>query len=300
MEIRQIQYFSEVVKYGSFSKAAEHLYISQPTISNSVKDLENELGVTLLVRTTRKLELTDTGRLLFQYGQQISQSLQHFYQELDDIKSGHKGTVKMGIFSSVGTEILTRIMSEFYNLYPEITIQFVEDGASNLKKALINGDLDVVVVDLPTDETFNYFSFLNGDLRLLVHQDHELANNENVSWSELKEEKFIIFREGFTVHNLIMKECRRLGFEPNIICETSQWKFILELVSFNMGITILPQSSINEITVRNKGIKVLPLIDQQVHWQIGIAWRKRSYISLATKTWINFVKDKMKKNEIDN
>jgi DNA-binding transcriptional LysR family regulator len=297
MENRQIHYFIEVVKQGSFSKAAKHLYLSQPTISNVVKDLEDELDVKLLIRNTRKLELTDTGRLLFQYGQQASQLLQHFYQELDDIKNVHKGSIKMGIFSFIGTEILTDLMSEFYKQYPEIIIRFVEDGENNLKNSLIQGDFDLVVMEISPDETFNYLPFLKGDLRLLVHQSHPLANSETVTWAELKNEKFIIFREGFAVHNFIMKECERIGFEPNIICETSQWKLILEMVSYNMGITILPQSSVNEINVSHKGINVLPLIDQQIHWQVGIAWRKEGYISHAARTWIQFLKDQLKQNE---
>jgi DNA-binding transcriptional LysR family regulator len=86
MELKHLQYFTEVVKHGSFSKAAESLYISQPNISNVVKNLEEELEVKLLIRTTRKLELTDAGKLLFLYGQQISQTLQQFYQELDEIQ----------------------------------------------------------------------------------------------------------------------------------------------------------------------------------------------------------------------
>ena len=77
--MKHLQYFTEVVKQGSFSKAAEYLYISQPNISNVIKNLEEELDVKLLIRTTRKLELTDTGKLLFQYGQQVSQTLQQFY-----------------------------------------------------------------------------------------------------------------------------------------------------------------------------------------------------------------------------
>ncbi len=75
---------------------------------------------------------------------------------------------------------------------------------------------------------------------------------------ELKDEKFIIFHEGFAVRRFIMKECERIGFEPNIICETSQWKFILEMVSCNMGISILPQSDLTVLNVAHKGIKVLP------------------------------------------
>jgi DNA-binding transcriptional LysR family regulator len=291
MELKHLQYFTEVVKHGSFSKAAEYLYISQPNISNVIKSLEEELDVKLLIRTTRKLELTDTGKLLFQYGQQISQTLQQFYQELDDTKNSKKGYVKIGIFPMLGTEFFTKMIAEFHKQYPEISVRFVEDGASNLKKALIQGELDLVVMPYPIDEElFNFFPFLKGDLRILVHQRHPLANNESVKWSELLDENFIIFREGFTIHDTIMEECGRLGFEPNIICETSQWNFMIEMVSINQGITILPQSKFNEIDHNNLKLKILPLVEPEKNWNLGIAWRKEYYLSFATRTWIQFLK----------
>ena len=290
MDIRQIHYFIEVVKHGSFSKAAEHLYISQPTISNVIKDLEEELDVKLLIRTTRKLELTDTGRLLFQYGQEISQSLQHFNQELDDIKNNKRGSIRIGIFPMLGMQFLTKTIAEFHQQYPEIIIQFLEDGANHLKKALIDGDLDLAVMDFPIDEaSFDFFPFLKGDLRVIVHQDHPLANKELVKWSELVHEQLIILREGFNVHNMIIEEYKRMGFKPNIICETSQWNFMLEMVSINHGITILPLSDYHEF----ENLKVLPLMDPQVEWQLAIAWRKNSYISHATRTWVDFMKSKL-------
>ncbi|MCQ6279286.1 LysR family transcriptional regulator [Bacillus sp. EB600] len=269
------------------------MYVSQPTISNVVKDLEKELDVQLLIRTTRKMELTDTGKLLFHYGEQISQFYRHFYQELDDIKNANNGSIKMGIFSSVGTEILTDILSTFNKQYPNITIRFVEDGEANLKTALYNGELDLIVLEVPMNEPINYIPFLKGDLRLLVHHTHSLANKEKVTWEELTDEKFIIFHEGFAVRRFILEECERIGFEPNIICETSQWKFILEMVSCNLGISILPQSNLTELNVAHKGIKVLPIIDQEVHWQIGIAWRKEGYISYAARVWIQFLKERL-------
>jgi DNA-binding transcriptional LysR family regulator len=293
VDSRQIHYFTEVVKQGGFSKAAEHLYVSQPTISNVVKDLEKELDVQLLIRTTRKLQLTDSGKLLFHYGEQISKLYRHFYQELDDIKNAHSGSIKMGIFSSVGTEILADMMSAFYIQYPNITIRFVEDGEANLKNALSNGELDLIVLEVPMNEHMNYIPFLTGDLRLLVHHTHPLASKDAVAWEELKDEKFIIFHEGFAVRRFILQECERIGFEPNIICETSQWKFILEMVSCNMGISILPQSNTTPLSVAHKGIKVLPMIDQEVHWQIGIVWRKDGYISYATREWIQFLKEQL-------
>ncbi|MCG7343954.1 LysR family transcriptional regulator [Sporosarcina sp. ACRSL] len=297
MDSRQIHYFTEVVKQGGFSKAADHLFVSQPTISNVVKDLEKELDTQLLIRTTRKLELTDTGKLLYQYGEKISQLLRQLDQELEDVKEGTRGTIKMGIFSSVGTEILTDIMSDFYKQYPNILIRFVEDGETNLKNALDNGELDLIVLEESKNKQLNYIPFLKGDLRLLVHETHPFADREAVSWKELMDEKFIIFHEGFAVRRFIMKECERSGFQPNIICETSQWKFIFEMVSSNMGISILPQSDVTELKVSHLGIKVLPLIDQEVHWQIGIVWQKNGYISYATRAWIQFLQERLGRNK---
>src|SRR3954447_6954762 len=292
MELKHLQYFTEVVKHGSFSKAAKYLYISQPNISNVIKDLEEELDAKLLIRTTRKLELTDLGRLLFQYGQQVSQTLQQFYQELDDTKNSKKGHVKIGIFPMIGTKFFTKIISEFHKQYPEISVRFVEDGANNLKKVLMEGDLDLIVMPYPIDEElFDFYPFLKGDLRILVHQRHPLANNESVKWSELRDESFIIFREGFTIHDTILEECERLGFEPNIICETSQWNFMMEMVSINQGITILPQSQFNEIENNNLNFKILPLVEPEKNWHLGLVWRKEGYLSFATRTWIQFLKE---------
>ena len=293
MDLRQIQYFSEIIKQGSFSKAAESLFVSQPTISNVVKELEKELGTKLLIRTTRKYELTDSGKLLFKYSENLSNSLVHFQEELDDINRGHRGTIKMGVFTSVGTEILTKIMADFYCNYPDINIIFVEDSADKLKKSLFQGELDLVVVSLPTSEDFVSFPFLEGNLQLLVHEGHALADRQKVQWQDLKDEKFIMFREGFTVYDMIMWETARSGYNPEIICETSQWKFILELVSFNLGIAVLPQSTLTPIMVKHKGINVIPLDSPEVQWEIGIGWQKEGYVSLATQKWIQFLQEKL-------
>jgi DNA-binding transcriptional LysR family regulator len=293
MELRQLHYFSEIVKHGSFSKAAEHLFLSQPALSNVVKELEKEFGSKLFIRTTRKIELTDTGRLLYQYSESIADSLLQFKAELRDIHSGIKGQIKMGVFTSVGTEIITEIMADFYKEYPDINITFVEDSADNLKQLLFDGELDLVVVSLPSSDEFETIPFLQGDLRVLVHEGHKLANEDFVKWSDLKNEKYIMFREGFRVYGMIMWHTDQLGFKPEIICETSQWKFILELVSFDLGIAILPQSSLTKIMVKHKGINVLPLIDPVVNWEIGIGWRKDSYLSFATRKWISFLKQQL-------
>ncbi|PJN91965.1 LysR substrate-binding domain-containing protein, partial [Bacillus sp. mrc49] len=107
---------------------------------------------------------------------------------------------------------------------------------------------------------------------------------------------FIIFREGYEVHELIMQACSLNGFEPNIICETSQWKFIMEMVSFNQGITVLPKGDLEEMDISNKEMITIPLTPA-INWQVGIAWKKGDYISFATRTWIEFIKTKLADRE---
>jgi DNA-binding transcriptional LysR family regulator len=294
MELKHLHYFTEVVKQGSFSKAAEKLFISQPNISNIIKDLEEELDVKLLIRTTRKLEVTDMGQLLFQYGMQISQTLQHLYQEIDDRKNSKKGIIKIGIFPMLGQSFFTKITSEFHQHYPEISVRFVEDGAEKLKHSLLEGEVDLAVMEMPADHTvFEGFPFLKADLHLLVHHQHPLANKKTVTWSQLVNEPFIILREGFHIHDLILNECQRHGFDPEIICETSQWNFMIEMVRINKGITILPLSNTHEILQNYQELTLLNLNDPKIDFQLGIAWKKDSYQSFATRTWIQFVKERL-------
>lgn len=295
MELKQLQYFSEVVKQGSFTKAAVALYTSQPSVSNAVKDLEEELGAALLIRSMRKIELTDTGRLLFSCYQQMADLLEKFQQDLDALKTNKSGVVKMGSTSTISTEFFADVIAEFRKKYPDITIKFTENGAAPLKKALLDGELDVIIVHTPVDQAlFNYFIFLEGDLRLLVSKNHPLAASEKIKWAALINEEFIILPEGYKIRELIVAQCHEKGFSPKIICETANWDFMMEMVEKEQGITILPQNKQQPLDIRDRNICVIP-IEKPVYWQLGIGWRKVGYLSFATKTWIDFLKKRLPK-----
>lgn len=290
MDIRHIQYFMEVVKKGSFSKAADDLHVSQPTISKLIKDLEAELEITLLKRTTRKLELTDAGRVVYKQGQILIQTFQNIFSELDDLKMAHQGDIQIGIYPMISNLFFTRINSAFNLQYPGITVRFNEDGAPNLKQALIDGHIDLALLPFPIEkDIFDYFPFLSVDLILVVHPNHDLADKDQVSWKDLEDEPFIIVHKGFALHHIIIEQCSKVGFKPNIVCEATQWNFMLDLVTNNYGITILPQSELNELEeeVSKMGLKVISL-EPSFEWKFGFCWLKGGYLSYATKEWIRF------------
>ncbi|MET3696531.1 LysR family transcriptional regulator [Bacillus oleivorans] len=293
MELKQLQYFSEVVKQGSFTKAAIALYTSQPSVSNAVKELEKELGVELLIRSMRKIELTDTGRLIFSYCQQMEHLLGEFQQDLDALKTNKTGVVRMGSTSTIGVQFFADVIADFRKTYPDITIKFTESGSIPLKKALFDGELDVIIVHTPVDEAlFNYFIFLKGDLRLIVSKNHPLAAAKKVNWQTLQNENFILLPEGYKIRELILSECHKNGFPPKIICETSHWDFLIEMVNREQGITILPQNEQKPLDFGNHNICVIP-IEKPVYWELGIGWRKEGYRTYAAKTWIDFLQARL-------
>ncbi|CAG7628699.1 HTH-type transcriptional regulator CynR [Paenibacillus solanacearum] len=288
MDIRHLQYFVEVAKHRSFSKAAEKLFVSQPTISKMVKNLEEEVGTDLLLRSTkRKLELTDAGQVVFRQGQAILQSLQSIANELDAIKNRKTGTIRLGIPPMTGARFFSKVISGFHQKYPGIHIKIIEDGSKSLEKELQQGELDLAVLALPVSlDAFDCIAIVNDDLQLLVHPSHPFSAHETVTLSDLRCESFILFREGFHLHEVIPAECRKAGFEPTVICESSQWDFISEMVAENFGIALLP-GTICRLLDQDR-VRAIPLIEPSIPWHLAISWQKDQYLSYASQEFIAY------------
>ncbi|WP_018750092.1 cidABC operon transcriptional activator CidR [Paenibacillus sanguinis] len=290
MDIRQMQYLIEVARLGSFTKAAQALYITQPTISKTVKAMEEELGVVLFDRVGKKIELTDAGQIIVSQAQQIVTSFQNLMAELDDLRNMKKGHIRIGLPPMVGSSFFPKVIGEFHQRYPEITIQLFEDGAKKVEQGVASGALDVGVAVLPTvEEELSYFPFVEEKLNLVVHPTHPLAERASADLAELVQDGFVLFREDFTLHDRIISECAKAGFQPHVIYESSQWDLISEMVAVGLGITLLPETICREID--DEGVRIIPLVKPVIPWKLGIVWRDDRYLSFATREWIRFARE---------
>lgn len=295
MDIRHLQYFMEVARYRSFTKAAESLYITQPTISKTIKNIEEELGIILFDRSSKKIELTDAGKIMFEQGQHIVNSFQNLSSELHDLQNLKKGHIRIGLPPMIGSSFFPEVIGLFHQEYPDISIRIFEDGAKKVELDVESGLLDIGVTVLPTDdELFHSFSFVQENLMLLVHPTHAFAGRDSVSLSELENELFVLFREDFALHDRIITECVRLGFQPHVVYESSQWDLISGMVAANLGIALLPETISHEVDQTR--INVVPLIHPAIPWQLGMIWRKERYQSFATQEWIQFTQKILMEN----
>lgn len=292
MDIRQLQYLIEVARFKSFTKAADSLFITQPTISKAIKGMEDELGIALFDRIGKRIELTDAGQIIAQQAQSIVTSFQNLTAELDDLRNLKKGHIRIGLPPMVGSSFFPRVIGQFHLQYPDITIQLFEDGAKKVEQDVASGMLDVGVVVLPTvQEGLNSFPFVEEKLNLVVHPSHSLAKQSEVALSELAGDDFVLFREDFTLHDRIIGECAKVGFQPHVIYESSQWDLISEMVAVGLGITLLPETICREVD--DDRVCIIPLVNPIIPWKLGIVWREERYLSFAAREWIRFAQSEL-------
>lgn len=292
MDIRQLEYFVEVAKQLSFTKAAASLHVSQPSISKAIQNFENELGVPLFYRSSKQLELTDAGQAVLVNAQQVLASFHNLRSELTDLMNLQKGQIRIGIPPIVGAEFFSKLISLYKEKYPYIEIQLTEVGTKRIREYIEAGQLDIgLVCNTSTYEQLETISFLKDPLQLIVHQDHPLASKKRIELKDLKEESFIIYRKDFILYDKIIEECSKEGFFPTIACETTQKDLFIEMVQAKVGIALLPQKIAEKIPYTT--IKRIPLKEETIHLELGITWKKNKYLSFAVREFIQLIHEMM-------
>ena len=288
MNIRQLEYFLEVSKQESFSKAAAILHVSQPSISEMIKNLEEELGTPLLYRGAKRLELTDAGQIVKEQADQIVTMFNNLSGNLKDMQLSHKGKIRIGIPSITASTIFPRVLGEFKRQYPNIELQLHEFGSKKIRQGVNEGTLDVgIVCSLPDRaDSFEVLPFVEDPLKLIVHPAHALAQKDEIDFADLHDEGFVLYSEDFSLHDQILARCRLAGFQPIIICETSQREFMTQMVAAKLGVALLPGNICAELDPA--AIVAVPLKEPKMVLHLAVIWRKDRYMSFAARRWLEF------------
>lgn len=268
--------------------------MTQPALSRTIKSLEDELGAPLFIRSRKNLTLTEAGQVLHKHGQIIEQQLQRLDDELSRTLLTKKGHIRIGLPTITNSFFFSELIASFHKEYPEVTFQLEEDGSKRIEEKVLNNELDFGVAVLSDDnQELDFYLFIDETLCLVVPTAHPLADKESVLLEELKDEGFILFNREFELRNSIVSACKRVGFEPAVISETSQLDFIEEMVSHSLGITLLPESTCAELT---RDIVTIPVILPAIKWNLAIVWKKDAYLSEVAKEFIRFAKMKLMKS----
>lgn len=286
MDIRQIEYFAEVAKQLNFTRAASILHISQPSLSKTIKNLETELGAPLLYRGANQLELTDAGKAFLVNAKHVLDAFENLTSELNDVIDLKKGEIKIGIPPIIGAAFFSKLISKYKEAYPSIDMLLTEVGSNKIKDGVDEGTLDIgLVCNLPVQkENFETLKLLKDPLMIIVQKDNHLAEKETIDFSHIKQEPFILYRHDFSLHDSIIEACGKHGFYPNVVCESSQKDFMVEMVEAKLGIALLPSKICDQIN--NEEIIAIPFYRPIVNLELGMIWRKNKYLPYAVREFI--------------
>ncbi|MCE0495620.1 LysR family transcriptional regulator [Vibrio salinus] len=289
MDIKALRYFVELVDQQSFTRASEKLFVTQPTISKMIRNLEQTFDHQLIHREGRRIWLTDAGEIVYIRAQQILEIMGQLHSEMVDLNKLERGQLRLGIPPMVG-HLYAGLIRRYKQLYPNVELTIVECGGRKIQEEVTNGNLDVAITMLTTDNNHCLDNLpLEGyHVHAILPDTKKWQQKESISWLDLIDEPFYMYTEEFTLSDYIPHMCHEAGFKPQISARSSQWDFLVALVKSGIGATFLPEPLCHRI--REDGVLVRP-ITPSIDWQLGVIWHSERYISKTAEAWIQLCRE---------
>jgi DNA-binding transcriptional LysR family regulator len=245
-QIHELQVFRTVVHEGSFSRAAEKLFRTQPAISLAVQRLEAELGEKLLDRSGRELQLTDTGRIVLEYAERFHNLRGRLDAALAELRDKTAGTLAIGANESTGLYLLRHI-ERFRARYPGVRVQIRRFLSSRIPDALLEGELEMGVVSYdPEDERLASLTLSTDTLVFIVSPRHRFVGRDEIEIAELGDESFIAHNVGSPYRELVLRTFRRNRVPLKIAVELPAIEAIRKLVQADQGVAFLPRMCVEQ------------------------------------------------------
>jgi LysR family transcriptional regulator, hydrogen peroxide-inducible genes activator len=242
METQQLRYVVAVARSGNFSRAAEQCHVAQPSLSQQIQKLEDELGERLFVRLPRRAKLTAAGERFIPRAVRILEEMETAHQEAQATKELIHGRVVLGVLPTIAPYFLPRAILDFSRHFPGIEIVVHEDTTARLLELAVACELDMAIVSLPIrDDRFEVAELFREDLLLALPPGHALTKRRKISLRDLDGESFILMKEGHCLGDQVLNFCRMRDFHPQVSCRSTQIETIQALVKAGMGISLIPK-----------------------------------------------------------
>jgi DNA-binding transcriptional LysR family regulator len=281
MDTRQIQYFLAICDQLHFTKAANELGISQPTLSQQIRVLEDELGMPLFDRIGKKIVLTEAGKLLLVYGEKMLQAEHDAKQSIQELLRGGGGTIRLGVLPSDLDFLLVPLFIHFHQHFPSTQLQAI--STLRIQEEVLDNtvDLGIGVRNTP-DNRLTQIALRSEPYELVVNRSHPLAGRKEVKLREVEPLPLVMYPRGFLGRELVEKACREEGFHISTVMETTTASSLLQLVKANIGATIQPQSLLKRGPEQYE-LLAIPITDRPPVRHLELVHRSDRFISAAQK-----------------
>jgi LysR family transcriptional regulator, transcription activator of glutamate synthase operon len=291
MELRQLRYLVALSEEKNFTRAAAREHIAQPALSQQIKHLEQELGLPLVERTTRRVTITDAGQMLVDRARRILAELDAAQDELQAARGIKTGHVTVGAMHTMGPIDISLVLAKFHSRHPGVELTVREDPSEALAEMLRVDELDLAflsVTERIESHGLGLHQLIAEELVVILPPTHPLAQRNRVKMAELAGEHFISYREGSRLRELLVSAGREAGFEPDVRLESNESTRIRALVARGLGVAILPRS---DALGYSDAIATAQLSEPDLARDITLAWRADRRLPPAVKEFLELVKE---------
>ena len=287
MKLTQLEYFCVAASYHTITRASKELFVTQPSVSNAIKALEEEFGVNLFYRNNNKLTLTPEGEKFYQNAEELLAHADAVRSELHELRK-QITPVRIGIPPMLGTIYLPDMYLSLKEEFPDVDFRLYEYGSIKACELVLEEKLDLAIVNAEQSaiDKCNLHIIDNEDLLFCVSKDHPLAEQSTLLLNMLTDESLVLFNTDSVQVMTLTRQFKAAGVNPHIVLNTSQITTLINMVKTNHIGCFLYKSMV-DMYPELVGIPVFPAIEQR----IGVIWRKGKYKNAVTEKVIRYLKN---------
>lgn len=287
-KLRQLEGFIAAAEALSFSAAAERMFMTQPAFSQLIRELEHLVGTRLFDRTTRRIELTEAGRLLLAQARRPLEDLQHAYESVAELAAGSRGSVSYAILPSAAFSVGTRAIARFRADFPGVKIQQMEDQDRLLIDKVLDREVDFGVgVYRRADAALSFDELFVDELVVVLRCDHPRAARRQIAWADLKDEPLILLPPTSSVRGLVNAGLALEGGQREPSFEVINMVTALAMVREGLGLTVLPRIALDMMGM--DGLVHRRFADPRPMRRVGVVRRTDRPLSAAAEHFIQYL-----------
>ncbi len=294
MNLRELEYLVAIDEECHFNRAAERCFVSQPTLSGQLKKLEQELGVMLIERDTRKVSMTDVGTAVARQARKILTEVKAIKEITQSFEDPMAGELQVGLIPTVAPYLLPEIIPELKHKFPRLTLWLHEHFTAVLLEKLKNAKLDLLILALPVDtDEFSEIDLFLENFWLAVPSDKILSKKNTIQMIDLNEQEMLLLEEGHCLRGQALDVCFSAGAKENKAFQATSLETLRYMVSEGIGMTLLPELAVPKKRNKSDFICYIPFSDPKPTRRIGLLYRQGSYREKTYQKIAQVIKDKL-------
>ncbi len=285
MNLRALKYFVKLAELKHFSRAADACFVSQPTLSTQIRKLEEELGVQLVERAPRKVQLTPVG-------EEIATRARHVLRDIDQITAAARrsrdpetGTLRLGLFPTLAPYLLPHVVPRIRERFPQLRLELSEEKTPDILSMLDNGKLDAALIALPVEDAgLEHIVLFSEPFYLAVPESHPLAARETVSKPDLEGAELLLLEDGHCLRDQALEVCALAGARERVDFHATSMETLRQMVAAEVGVTLMPALAVEPPIPPTRNIVLRRFQAPEPNRTIALVWRKSSPLGpLMTK-----------------